>query len=86
MSGKWMVWLLDVARNIRESLRLESRFSNSHLGGVQKVNNLLTSSRKKVWMGKPESSLIRSVLADFQADNLAATGPGTEITQGSLTD
>lgn len=82
-----MVWLLDVVKNIRESLRLGSRFSNSHLGGVQKVNNLLTSSRKKVWMGKPESFTNQVCLScDFQADNLAATGPGTEITQGSLTD
>lgn len=41
MSGKWMVWLLDVVKNIRESLRLGSRFSNSHLGGDLQLEDII---------------------------------------------
>lgn len=78
-----------MGRSIRESLSPEAGFRNSHLGGVQEINSLLKSSRKKVGMGKPKSftnqvwekrvHTMSALAGDFQADNLAppmaALGP-----------
>lgn len=55
MSGKTDGLVANVGRSVRESLRPEAGFRNSHLGGVQEIKNLLKSSWKKMGMGKPES-------------------------------